>query len=103
MRAGLALLLVVALSGCRTVAEVPQDLDAAQAYQLIANQLPRADWGWGESPPVARMGASERGAPDPPQIELSCNETCMTIPLEVLHRRAVTIPYTAIEEISSTY
>lgn len=106
-RAALALalapLLGLALTGCRSVAEAPPDLEAKAAYQTVANQLPAIDMGWGDAPAIARMAASERGQPAPRRPEFSCDERRLKLYLEVLHPRVFDLPYDAIEQVTYRY
>jgi hypothetical protein len=94
---------VASTGGCRSVAEAPQDMKPAEAYQTVANQLPELDLGWGESPAIARMAASERGRGEPPKRDLSCNDTRFKLYLEVLHPRIFDVRYDTLEEVSFTY
>jgi hypothetical protein len=101
----LILFVAIAATGCRSAPEVP-DWKPEQAYQTVANQLPRADFGWGEPPAIARMAASERKnrpAEPPPPPEILCNEAGFKLVVEVLYPRVFTISYDAIEDVSYTY
>jgi hypothetical protein len=102
------LIAVILLSGCRSHPEVRQDLEGPVVYQTIANQLPRADFGWGDPPAIASMAASERGRPEPspdqdPSKALTCNERRMVVVVEVFRPRAFDVPYDAILDVSYTY
>jgi hypothetical protein len=99
----LAPLALVALAGCRTVVTAPQDIEARAAYQTVANTLPEVDFGWGESPSIARMAASERGAPKPERPDLLCDERRLKLYLEVFHPRVFELRYDAIEQVSYSY
>ena len=96
----LGLLTLVALaSGCRTPAEVPQDIDPRDMYQHIANALPRASFGWGTPPGIVSMSASakaESTAPEPEQPV--ANERQFRLIVEVYRPRNVSIPYSAIAQ-----
>lgn len=97
-----ALALVLLLAGCRTAATVPENAKGEEIYQTIANQLPKADLGFGDPPAIARMAASERGRedPDPSRLQPSCNERSFTIVVEVHRPRLFTVPYSALEGAS---
>jgi hypothetical protein len=95
----LAALLALA-SGCRTPAEVPQDVEPRAMYQAVANALPRASFGWGTPPGIVSMSASakaEGAAPEPEQPV--ANERQFRLIVEVYRARNVSIPYGAIEQV----
>lgn len=101
----LALLLVaLALAGCRSQPE-PSDMKPDEAYQKIANELPRADFGWGAPSGLAELAASSRA--DRPQEDaardLSCDERSMKVVVEVFRPKLFRVPYSAFEEVSYTY
>lgn len=104
MLRALLLALVVVSCGCRSAPEAV-DMKPEQAYQAIANNLPRADFGWGEPSGLAELAASSRrDRPSaPPPIELKCDERSMKVVVEVFRPRAFTIPFSAIEEVTYTY
>lgn len=97
----LALLTLVALAaGCRTPAEVPQDVEPRAMYQAIANALPRASFGWGTPPGIVSMSASAKAEGEAPEPEQPvANERQFRLIVEVYRARNVSIPYGAIEQV----
>jgi hypothetical protein len=90
--------------GCRTVPE-PVEMKSEQAYQAVANQLPRADFGWGSPSGLAELAASsrrDRPRDDTPE-ELVCNERGLKVVVEVFRPKGFTIPYASIVETSYSY
>lgn len=96
-----ALVTLVALaSGCRTPAEVPQDVEPRAMYQAVANALPRASFGWGTPPGVVSMSASAKAEGEAPEPEQPvCNERQFRLVVEVYRPRNASIPYSAIEQV----
>lgn len=94
----LAPLLAFALAGCTHVAVPPAEVpDRREIYQAIADALPRASLGIGESPAVVEMAASVRAEPKPPEPEpLRCNERGFMIHYSAFRPRAQWIPYAAL-------
>lgn len=98
------LLLLAALltCGCAQVATPPEDVsDRRVIYQQIADALPRASLGWGDTPSVVEMAASVRNEPKPPEPEpLRCNERGFMIHYAAFRPHAQWIPYQAIRQCS---
>lgn len=95
-----ALLLLPLLVACRSPVEAPAEAEPRAMFQRIADQLPRASWGWGEPPGVVTYSASEKAqgpAPEPEQPKAT--ERGFSLVLEVLRPRTVTIPYSAIDAV----
>ncbi len=75
-------------------------------YQEVANELPRADFGWGTPSSLAEMAASSRvdrpsDLDRPP--DLSCDERSMRVVVDVFRPRVFTIPYAALVDVTYTY
>jgi hypothetical protein len=98
------LALILVLAGCRS-APSAIDMKPEEAYQAIANTLPRADFGWGGPSGLAELAASSRT--DRPReeapIDLVCDERGMKVVVEVFRPRGLTIPYATISDVSYTY
>ncbi len=94
----------VLLAGCRSAPDAV-DMKPEQAYQTVANNLPRADFGWGSPSGLAELAASSRRdrPAEPPQIEIKCDERSMRLVVDVFRPRGFAIPYTAIEDVTYTY
>lgn len=101
-RATLALLLVAALSGCRTTASPPEGpVEAKDMYQAVANALPRASFGWGSPPGVVSLAASTKAeGPAPAPEQPVANARGVRVVLEVYRPRSVTIPFAAVEQVT---
>lgn len=101
--ARLAALLALALSsaGCATTVAAPTgEVEARAVFQRIANALPRASFGWGESPGLVEMAASTRAeGPRPRPPELKATEDGFRLIVDVYRPRAVWVPYEAIQEV----
>lgn len=99
MRA-LVVLLLPLLAGCRTPVEAPAEAEPRVMFQRIADQLPRASWGWGEPPGVVTYSASEKAAgPVAEPEQPKATERGFSLVLEVLRPRTVTIPYSSIDAV----
>jgi len=101
----LALLLVaLAVAGCRTVPEAV-DMKPEEAYQAVANNLLRADFGWGDPSGLAELAASSRvdRPKEPPAIDVKCNERGMVVVVDVFRPHAYTVRYDSIEEVSYSW
>jgi hypothetical protein len=86
--------------GCTYVATPPADVkDRRPIYQAIADALPRASLGWGDTPGVVEMAASVRKEPKPPEPEpLRCNERGFMIHYAAFRPHAQWIPYEALKQ-----
>lgn len=98
----LALASALLVCGCTHVATPPQDVAERRViYQAIADALPRASLGWGDTPGVVEMAASVRNEPKPPEPEpLRCNERGFLIHYAAFRPHAQWIPYGAIRQAS---
>ncbi|MEZ0229147.1 MAG: hypothetical protein ACAI25_11020 [Planctomycetota bacterium] len=98
------LVALVLLAGCRSAPEAVE-MQPEQAYQAIANNLPRADFGWGSPSGLAELAASSRRdrPAEPAPIDLKCDERSLKAVVEVFRPRAFTIPYSSIEDVSYNY
>jgi hypothetical protein len=103
-RTALLALALASTAGCRSAPDAV-DMSPREAYQEIANNLPRADFGWGAPSGLAEMAASSRQdrPRDQDPIDLTCNETSMRVVVEVFRPRVVSVPFSAIEDVSYTY
>ncbi len=97
-----ALAALALLPGCRTVVERSElGWKPEEAYQAIANALPRADFGFGEAPGVVALAASERGhRGEAPDLSVLTDEQAFRVRLSVLRTRTILVPYAAVEEVS---
>ena len=96
----LALLLLPALLGCRTVAEPPSKVNRRQVYQTIADALPRARFGWGSPPGIVSLAPSVKREGPAKLPKLRCDESGFLIHYEGYRPRSVWIPYRAISQAS---
>jgi len=103
MRPALLALLLLA-AGCRSAPEAV-DMKPEEAYQAIANTLPRADFGWGAPSGLAELAASSRA--DRPReeapLELVCDEKGMKVVVDVFRPRLFSLSYGSITDVSYTY
>src|SRR5438309_1633865 len=104
MRNAALLFFVAFVAGCRTVPDAV-DMKPEEAYQRIANELPRADFGWGPPSGLAELAASSRRdrPPESEPVDISCDERSMKVAVEVFRTRTFAIPYASIEDVSYSY
>ena len=84
--------------GCATEVAAPEgEVEARQVFQRIANALPRASFGWGETSGLVEMAASTRAeGPRPQPPELKATEDGFRLVVDVYRPRGIWVPYQAI-------
>lgn len=95
----LLFLLSLACAGCATEVSAPEgELEPREVFQRLANALPRASFGWGETSGLVEMAASTRAEGARPQRpEVKATEDGFRLVIDVYRPRAVWIPYEAIK------
>ena len=69
-------------------------------FQTIANQLPRAEFGWGDPPGVVELSASVKAeGPPPERPPLLATERGFRIYYAVYRDSSLWIPYTALRDV----
>lgn len=94
-----SLLLLLLLAGCSEIVHAPDDADPMEMYHLIAQSLPRADFGWGSPPGMVTLSASARRERAMPELRpLLAREEGFILHYTAYRPRSVWIPYTALRE-----
>lgn len=97
----LLVVLLAPLAGCRTVVGPPETApEPRAAYQQVANQLPRASFGWGEPPGIVAFAASVKRSKPGVLEPLKADERGFRIHFSTWQPGQAWIPYSALREVS---